>query len=87
MKLPRVVLITLSMILAGPATAAQHCSCTGGYVTSHGAVCTAYDCEELPMFAPSPTLTLVRSAKSCPRSRALFCDYGSCKLVCDTSKK
>jgi hypothetical protein len=36
------------------------------------------------MLAPP---TPVRSAKSCPRSRSLMCEFGSCKLVCEASKK
>ncbi len=84
MKLPRLVLIILGIVLASPATAAQLCSCIGGYTTSHGAVCTAWDCQEAPMFAPP---TPVRNAKSCPHSRALMCEWGSCKLVCEVSKR
>ena len=65
---------------------AQGCSCIGGYVTHGHTVCTAYECRDLPMFAPNP-LQQVRSARDCPRSRVLVCDFGSCKLACDSNKK
>jgi hypothetical protein len=84
MKLPRLALVVLGIVFAGPATAAQLCSCIDGYTTSHSAVCTAYDCQPALMFAPP---TPVTNARTGPRSRALMCDYGSCKLVCNASKR
>ncbi len=84
MKLLRSVLIILGIVMAGPATAATHCTCTGGFATPSGAICTQWKCDELMLSAPTVP---VRSAKSCPRSRALVCEWGSCTLVCDASKK
>ncbi len=65
---------------------AQTCRCTGGYTSGGHVVCTQHDCHDVLTFAPNP-FKQVRSAKDCPRSRMLFCDYGTCKLVCDTDKK
>lgn len=70
-------------ITAGrPATAATSCRCTG--ILGSG-TCTEYDCHELPM-SITP-LRPIRSAGECRKSQVLVCDFNSCKVVCDPTKK
>jgi len=80
-----VAAVAASVAIAGsrPATAAQSCKCTNilasGFCTEYG------ECHVLEMSVP--TLTPVRSARECRKSQVLICDFNSCKVVCDPSKK
>ena len=58
---------------------AQHCTCVTGYGHAGGVVCTGWGCEELPRSAPFKD---VKRKQDCPKSRDLYCDGPSCKLVC-----
>ena len=78
-----VVAAFVAIAASGPATAAQSCTCLS--ILSSG-FCTEYGhCHELEMSVP--TLTPVRSARECRKSQVLICDFNSCKVVCDPSKK
>lgn len=63
--------------------AAQACRCIGGYTHAGGVVCTAWDCDELLVSAPFKD---VKRRQDCPKSRNLYCDGPSCKLVCAPKK-
>jgi hypothetical protein len=77
-----VVAATVAITASRPATAATSCTCTG---ILHSGQCTEYNCHELLM-SITP-LTPIRSAKDCRQSQVLVCDFNSCKLVCDPTKK
>jgi len=81
MRLFYVMLSVMALGTLSSAPAAQLCQCIGGYVTSGGVHCTAWDCMEAPMSAPPKE---VRRSKDCPSYRALLCDGPSCKLICGT---
>ena len=77
--------VVAAVAIAGSsaATAAQSCPCSNilssGFCTEYGP-CTELK-ESVPTFKP------VRSAKQCRHSQMLLCDNGTCKVVCDPSKK
>jgi hypothetical protein len=77
------VAASVAIAASGPAAAAQSCTCLS--ILSSG-FCTEYGhCHELEMSVP--TLKPVRSARECRKSQVLICDFNSCKVVCDPSKK
>lgn len=59
--------------------AAEHCDCVTGYGHAGGVVCTGWSCQEMPR---SDNLKPVKGRRDCPKTRLLYCDGPSCKLVC-----
>ena len=77
------VAASVAIAASRPATAATSCTCTSILSSGH---CTEYgNCHVLEMSVP--TLKPIRSARECRKSQVLICDYSTCKVVCDPSKK
>ena len=89
MRLGRLTLmaaiIAAPAVMAGssPATAARVCSCTA--ILSSG-FCTEYgNCHELERSID--TFKPICRISDCRRNQTLYCQYATCKVVCDPQKK
>ena len=78
-----IIAAAAAMAASTPAAAAQVCTCTSilssGYCTEYG------NCHEL--LRSLDTFKPIRRLRDCRRNQTLYCQYGTCKVVCDPQKK